>query len=233
MAHSKKEILFFVVLSVLLVIVQELFFQNALAETGLIGFLYLSNFVNKAWDNCGFNIMMMWAGVFLILLSTNIHFKRIFWINSLFPILIISPFLLSILNFMVIYPINNNLSLGYSGVAAIFLGYGFLAISMFAYNFLNVQNLPKRKIYLFYAVFGFFILFPIANFTFFADPVELSLIGQYGITNGIYQTFLQTKINIFIHDVGYILGLLVPILSAVIFRLNSISEQFSVSDFHE
>jgi len=229
MAHSKKEILFFVILSVLLVIVQELFFQNALAETGFIGFLYLSNFVNKAWENCIFNIVMMWAGVLLILLSTNTQFKRSFWFNSIL-ILFISPFVLSILNLLVIYPLINNLSLGYSGVAAIFLGYGFFAISIFEYNFLNVQNFPKRKVYLFYAVFGFFILLPIASFTFYADPIELSLIGQYGVIDGIYQTFIQTKINIFIHVVGYVSGLLIPIISSTIFRFKSMTDQFSISD---
>jgi hypothetical protein len=134
------------------------------------------------------------------------------------------------LNFIVIYPIINNLSLGYSGIAAIFLGYGFLAIWVCAYNFLNVQTFPKQKIHLFYAVMVIFILFPIANFMFFADPLELSLIGQYGIIDGIYQTFIQTKINIFIHVVGYILGLLAPIISTIIFRFNSIKDQFSISD---
>lgn len=230
LVHAKKEILFFLVLSILLIIIQELFFQNALASTGVFGFLYFSNFVNKSWDNCIFNIVMMLAGAFLILISTNSQFKRAFWFSSIFLILIISPFFLSILNFIVIYPIINNLSLGYSGIAAIFLGYGFLAISAFAYNFLNVHTLPKQKIYLFYALFGFFILLPIFNFTFFADPIELSLIGQYGVIDGIYQTFIQTKINIFIHVVGYFLGLLIPIISTTIFRFKSITDQFSISD---
>jgi len=231
LVHAKKEIIFFLVLSILLILIQELFFQNPLASIGLFGFLYFSNFVNKAWENCFFNIIMMLTGVFFILIATNSQFKRAFWFNSIFLILILSPFFLSILNIIVIYPIINNQSLGYSGIATIFLGYGFIAISVFVFNFLNVQTLPKQKIYLFYAIFGFFIILPIFNFTFFADPIELLLIGQYGVIEGIYQTFIQTRINIFIHVVGYVLGLLVPIISTIIFRFNSIKDQFSISDF--
>jgi hypothetical protein len=230
-AHAKKEILFFFILSVLLLIAQELFVRNLFASAGPYEFLFLSNFVNKAWENCIFNIVMMWAGVLLILLSTNTQFKRSFWFNSIFLILIISPFFLSILNLLVIYPLINNLSLGYSGIAAIFLGYGFIAISLFAYTFLNVNNLPKREIYLIFAVFGIVVLFPIAIFTLFADPIELSLIQRYGVIDGIFQTFIQTKTNIFIHVVGYVIGLLVPIISTLIFRLNSLTDQFSMSDF--
>jgi len=232
LAHAKKEILFFIALSFLLIVIQVLFFSNALASTGIFEFLYLSNFVNKAWENCIFNIVMMLEGAFLILISTNTQFKRAFWFSSVCLILIISPFVLSFLNLIVIFPIVNNVSLGYSGIAAIFLGYGFIAISMFAYDFWKIPTLPKRKIYLFYVLFGIFLIIPIANFAFFADPVELSLIGQYGLIDGIYQTFIQTKINIFIHIVGYIFGLFVPFVSTIIYRMNSVSEQFSSADFH-
>jgi hypothetical protein len=173
--------------------------------------LYLSNFVNQNWSFFLLNMLLMWIGLILIFIGEKQ--KNIFWINIFF-ILIIAPFILSLLNIRVVSLIPGSGSLGYSGIATLFLGYGFYSLLKYFYDIWetspNKTKYSKNRIYL---IIGIFFLIPIITFVLFVDPIEFSLILQYGLINGIFQTFMQTKINMFIHVIGYLLGFIFAFIS--------------------
>jgi hypothetical protein len=173
--------------------------------------LYLSNFVNQNWSFFLLNMLIMWIGLILIFIGEKQ--KNIFWINIFF-ILIIAPFILSLLNIPVVSLIPGSGSLGYSGIATLFLGYGFYSLSKYFHDIWEISpNKAKYSKNQIFSIIGIIFLFPIISFVFLADPNEFSLILQYGLINGIFQTFLQTKINIFIHIIGYLLGFIVAFIS--------------------
>jgi len=175
------------------------------ADSITITSLYLSNFINKNWDNFLFNILVMWIGLYLIFISEKQ--KNIFWKNIFF-ILIISPFILPLLSIPILSLIPGSGLTGYSGIACLFLGYGFYSISKYLLELWiispNRTKIGKNKLY---TIIIIFVLLPIVSFVFLADPIEIPLIVKYGLINGIVQTFYQTKINSYIHVIAYILGL--------------------------
>jgi hypothetical protein len=178
--------------------------------------LYLSNFVNKNWSFFLFNMLLMWIGLILIFIGEKQ--KNIFWINIFF-ILIIAPFILSLLNIRVISLIPGTGSLGYSGIATLFLGYGFYSLLKYFHDVWEMSpNKAKYSKNRIYSIIGFIFLLPIISFVFLADPIEFSFILQYGLISGIFQTFIQTKINMFIHVIGYLLGFIVAFISHKISR---------------
>ena len=176
------------------------------ADSIIIPSLYLSNFVNVNWNLFFINILVMWIGLILIFIGEKQ--KNLFWINIFF-ILVIAPFILSLLNIPIVSLLPGSGSLGYSGIATLFLGYGFYAISKYLYDVWKTSPLKmkpsKNRICI---IITIFLLLPIISFVFLADAIEISFLLKYGFIDGIYQTFIQTKINIFIHVIGYLLGLI-------------------------
>jgi hypothetical protein len=209
----KREILFLVGFSFILGILQLYFLQFGFNNLGIIGYIYLTNFVNIDWEHFFYNLFVMWFGLLFVFVLTPEKQKKRFWLNLLF-ILFISPVIMFILNTLFITLTTGKTTIGYSGIATVFLGYGFLSLSMFLHIAWK-NNLLKRKLgkFQFFTIIGILLAFPLFTFIFFADPIEITLILTYGIVDGIYQTFLQAKINIFIHVIGYLLGLVFPIIS--------------------
>jgi len=165
---------------------------------------YLSNFVNKNWYLFFPNILVMWIGLIFIFIGEKQ--KNIFWINIFF-ILILAPFVLSFFNIPVISLIEGHGSLGYSGIANLFLGYGFYSLLKFFYD--TWMTSPKKAKFSkknIYAAMLIIFLIPFISSVFFADISEFSLIMKYGLIEGLIQTFFQTKINIYIHIIAYLLG---------------------------
>jgi hypothetical protein len=187
-----------------------------------ISSLYLSNFVNQSWSFFLLNILLMWIGLILIFIGEKQ--KNIFWINVFF-ILIITPFVISLLNIWIFVPLIPGYgAMGFSGIACLFLGYGFYSLLKYFYDIWEISpnkvKYTKNQIYL---IIGIFFLIPLITFVLFVDPIEFSLILQYGLINGIFQTFMQTKINLFIHVIGYLLGFIVAFISHIYLVRNQIS----------
>lgn len=209
----KFEIVSLVAFSVFLGILQFYFLNFGFENPGAIGYCYLKNFVNLSWDRSFVNLFVMWFGLLFVFIFTSRREKIRVWFNVFF-ILAISPVILSIFDIVFITAPTGIHAIGYSGISSIFLGYGFFTLAFFI--FIAWKNdLLKRKIGQFqiFWIIAIALMLPAIAFTFFADPIEINLILTYGLIEGVYQTFLQAKINIFIHVVGYFMGLCIPMIS--------------------
>jgi hypothetical protein len=219
----KEVFVIFLGFTIFLGVVQFLFLQYFVPNQTLLDYFifkansisisnsYLSNFVNKNWYLFFTNILVMWLGLFLIFVGEKQ--KNIFWINIFF-ILIIAPFVLSFLNIPIVSLIEGYGSLGYSGIANLFLGYGFYSILRYMYD-IWLTSPVKAKISRnsIYGTILIFFLIPIISSVFLADTIEIAFILKYGLIEGIFQTFLQTKINIYIHVIAYLLGFAVALIT--------------------
>jgi hypothetical protein len=195
-----REIAIFLLISLLLAVCQWLL-PSGIFNPGPIVSLILLNFMNKIWETFFSSLLMMWVGlifIFIFSLDTN---KRRFW-SSIIVIFILLPIIFQVLNLLIL----NAPSVGYSGIAAVFLGYGTYSLLQFLHNCWKSGSAKKWR---HRAIIGLIFIFPLLLFIFLVDPNEPILLLQHGIY-GVIETAIQTKTDIPIHVIGYLCGFIIP-----------------------
>lgn len=228
--YWKDFILFFIFLSIILFICQLYVLWILAIDRNLQDFIilfkdninifniFLNNFLNQDLLSLGFNLGIMWIGLILLFLTTKMG-KKVISLH-IFLVFLISPLILSLVNVGMMRAISLDSLIGFSGIASVFLGYGFYSLSYFIYQSRSIPNTPliiKNN-----AVFVIIIILilPILFLALLADLSEIQFIIEYGLIQGIIKTIRDTGTNIVAHVCGYMIGIVLP------FTINPIASIF-------
>lgn len=214
-------IVFFVVFSVILFISQIYVQWISMTDVGLknlfilfkedvniVNFI-LNNFLNQNLMHLIFNLIIMWIGLTLLFFTTRMGKKLLLF--HMVIIFLLAPLILSLVNIEMMRTLSIHSLIGYSGIASVFLGYGFYSLSEFIYEERFNLKIPfiKNNIK---TLIVFLLILPLLIFIFLADPLEIQFLLNYGLIQGILNTITISGTNIVAHVLGYIMGLAIPFI---------------------